>query len=70
MCASDECRALIEDVLALKPVDCYLSFAGVKLNAHKMTCRFKDVCKANMDSVHWTQITKMTTPNPTADEKY
>ncbi|KAG2862907.1 hypothetical protein PC113_g5866 [Phytophthora cactorum] len=37
MCASDECRALIEDVLALKPVDCYLSFAGVKLNAHKMT---------------------------------
>ncbi|KAF1777763.1 Elicitin [Phytophthora cactorum] len=28
MCASDECHALIEDVLALKPVDCYLSFAG------------------------------------------
>ncbi|KAI9986612.1 hypothetical protein PInf_025565 [Phytophthora infestans] len=52
MCASDECRALIEDALALKPADCYLSFAGVKLNAYKLSSTFEDACKADMDKTH------------------
>ncbi|CAH0480988.1 unnamed protein product [Peronospora belbahrii] len=49
MCTFDTCRALIEDVLALKPADCYLSFAEVKLNAYKLASNFKNVCETNMD---------------------
>ncbi|POM58341.1 Elicitin-like protein [Phytophthora palmivora] len=49
MCASDECRALIKDVLALKPADCYLSFADVKLNAYKMAGSFEGDCKVDID---------------------
>ncbi|KAL3674474.1 hypothetical protein V7S43_000422 [Phytophthora oleae] len=45
MCASDACLALIKDVLDLKPVDCFLSFAGVKLNVYKMARSFEDGCK-------------------------
>ncbi|KAG3093523.1 hypothetical protein PI125_g16825 [Phytophthora idaei] len=85
MCASDECRALIEDVLALKPADCYLSFAGVKLNAYKMACSFKDACKVDKEKEHeddkhysTPKPTNYSTPKPTkyhstpkpTDEKY
>ncbi|KAF4036674.1 Elicitin [Phytophthora infestans] len=77
MCASYECRALIEDVLALKPSDCYLSFAGVKLNAYKIMCAFKDACNGEKDKDHEDDkhhsTAKPTTHYPTskpADEKY
>ncbi|ETI34291.1 hypothetical protein F441_18972 [Phytophthora nicotianae CJ01A1] len=82
MCASDDCHSLIEDVLALEPADCYLSFAGVKLNAYKMACSFKNACndKSHEDDKHGSTpkptknstrrpTTHYPTPKPT-DEKY
>lgn len=46
LCGSKACRALIKDVFALKPADCFLSFAGVKLNAYKMASSVQDACDA------------------------
>ncbi|ETN17449.1 hypothetical protein PPTG_05250 [Phytophthora nicotianae INRA-310] len=78
MCASDECRALIEDALALKPADCYLSFVGVKLNAYKLATTFKDACKVDMDKNHEDgnhhstpmPTTYHPTPKPTHEKYY
>ncbi|KAE8906564.1 hypothetical protein PF005_g14564 [Phytophthora fragariae] len=52
MCAAEACRALIKDTLALKPADCYLSFSGVKLNAHKMASTFREACDIDTDKEH------------------
>ncbi|KAG7375105.1 hypothetical protein PHYPSEUDO_004031 [Phytophthora pseudosyringae] len=68
MCASEACRALIKDVLALKPADCCLSFAGVELNAHKMASSFEDACKDGSDDDH-EDDKHHPTPKPT-DDKY
>ncbi|OWZ15262.1 Elicitin [Phytophthora megakarya] len=69
MCASEECRALIKDVLALKPEDCYLSFADVKLNTHKMASSFQDVCKVDTDKDH-EDDKHQSTLKPTDDEQH
>ncbi|GMF25575.1 unnamed protein product [Phytophthora lilii] len=68
MCASDACRALIKDVLALKPADCFLSFAGVKLNAYKLASDFDGTCKADTGKDH-EDGKYYPTPKPT-DDKY
>ncbi|KAE9025603.1 hypothetical protein PR002_g11147 [Phytophthora rubi] len=52
MCTAEACRALINDVLALEPADCCLSFSGVKLNAYKMTCSFREACENHTDKEH------------------
>ncbi|EGZ30575.1 hypothetical protein PHYSODRAFT_263923 [Phytophthora sojae] len=49
MCAAEACRALVKDVLALEPADCYLSLSGAKLNAHKMACSFREACEDDTD---------------------
>ncbi|CAI5743838.1 unnamed protein product [Peronospora destructor] len=48
MCTSDPCRELIKDVLALKPADCYVSFAKVKVNAYKVASTVDDACMTDM----------------------
>ncbi|KAG1711786.1 hypothetical protein DVH05_009029 [Phytophthora capsici] len=63
MCASDACIALIKDVLDLKPADCFLSFAGAKLNLYKMACNFEKGCHHEEDKYHHT-------PKPTKEAEY
>ena len=55
MCASDPCRKLIKDVLALKPADCYLSFDKMKVNAYKVASSIDDTCMTDMteDNDSW-----------------
>ncbi|KAE8906250.1 hypothetical protein PF005_g1948 [Phytophthora fragariae] len=80
MCTAEACRALINDVLALEPADCYLSFSGVKLNAYKMTCSFREACENHTDKEHEsrtyeptpkpTNYKHPTKPKPTEDKHY
>ncbi|KAL4155043.1 hypothetical protein PRNP1_007157 [Phytophthora ramorum] len=67
MCSSDACHALIKDVLALTPGDCYLSFAGVKLNVYKLSHSFADACKT--DKSHENGKYEPT-PKPIDDKHY
>jgi len=67
MCASGACRALIKDVLALKPADCSLSVAGVKLNAYKLARSFDEKCKTDKDHEDGKYHP---TPKPTEDKRY
>ncbi|EGZ30591.1 hypothetical protein PHYSODRAFT_553577 [Phytophthora sojae] len=73
MCAAEACRALVKDVLALEPADCYLSLSGAKLNAHKMACSFRDACE---DDKHRPKPTEhddkryYPTPKPTEEKHY
>ncbi|KAL7687924.1 putative elicitin [Plasmopara halstedii] len=46
ICGSDACRALVKDVLSLKPADCFLSLGGVKLNAYKIASSVQNACDA------------------------
>ncbi|TDH68639.1 hypothetical protein CCR75_000939 [Bremia lactucae] len=52
MCDSDACHALMDDVFAMKPTNCYLSFSGMKLNAYKIACSFKSACKSDTEKCH------------------
>ncbi|CAI5701105.1 unnamed protein product [Peronospora effusa] len=54
MCNSDSCRKLIKDVLALKPEDCYLSFAKMKVNAYKVASSVDDACMTDMKKYNET----------------
>lgn len=70
MCASDACRALIKDVLELKPADCYLSFAGVKLNVYKMASRLDGACNAATNEKHENGTDKPTLKPTDGAEDY
>ncbi|KAL3674465.1 hypothetical protein V7S43_000413 [Phytophthora oleae] len=67
MCASDTCHALIKDVLDLKPADCFLSLAGVKLNVYKMVHNFEDGCKRVHEEDKHHPTTNETEYHPTPD---
>ncbi|KAK1947191.1 Beta-elicitin cinnamomin [Phytophthora citrophthora] len=65
MCASDACVALNKDVLELKPADCFLSFAGAKLNVFKMAHSFEDGC-----AKHHEEDKYRPTPKPSKETEY
>jgi hypothetical protein len=46
MCKTDECHALIADIIKIKPSDCVLVFGGVKLNVKKLSEQFEPMCAA------------------------